>query len=138
MSKTVMLFGVVVFLIISWLIGFVDKLNDDVDVNYGFKEKTMVERDMRSYKLDSIGNEILELSTLTLIEKKKLWNQSPLKGEMIGLFPNFSDMKYFIESRIEDDSFFKKELLKHVESVQERYIGGGMTGNRAKLILSKF
>ena len=138
MSKSVMIFGFIVFLIISWLIGFVDELHDDVDVNYGFNEKKLVEGDMRNYKLDSVGNNVLELSSLSLVEKKKLWKDSPLQDEMIALFPNFSDIKYFIENRIEDDGSFKEELLKHVESVQEEYIGGGMTGNRAKAILSNF
>jgi hypothetical protein len=135
MSKTVISFGVIVFLIISWLIGFVDKLDEEVDVNYGFNEKAMVEG---NYKLDSIGNEVLELSTLSLAEKKRLWNQSQLKEEMINLFPNFSEIKYFIENRLEDDGSFKHELLTYVEHVQDNYIGGGMSGKKAKIMLSNF
>jgi len=136
MSKTVIFFGIVVFFIISWLIGFVDNLEDDVDVSYGFNEKSIVVGDIKDYKLDSSGNEILELSTFSLDEKKRLWSESSLKEEMIELFPDFSEIKYFIENRIEDDGSFKNELLAHVEDVQENYLGGGVTGRKAKIMLS--
>ena len=136
MNKTVIFFGIIIFIIISWLVGFVNELHDDVDVNYGFNEKTMIEGDMKNYKLDSNGNEILELSTLSLEDKKRLWNNSPLKEEMINLFPDFSEMKYFIENRIDDDGVFKRKLLTHTQSVQEKYIGGGMSGESAKNMLS--
>jgi len=135
MSKTIISFGVIVFLIISWLIGFVDKLDEDIDVNHGFKEKAVIEG---NYKLDSIGNEVLELSTLSLEEKKRLWNQSQLKEEMIDLFPDFSEIKYFIENRLEDDGSFKNELLTYVEQVQDNYIGGGLSSSKAKIMLSNF
>ena len=138
MNKTVLFFGIVLFLIISWLVGFVNELHDDVDVSYGFNEKAVVNGDRKGYRLDSNGDEVLELSTFSLKEKRRLWNQSSLKEEMIELFPNFSEIKYFIESRIEDDGIFKDKLLSHVESVQERYIGGGMTGAKAKSMLSSF
>jgi len=136
MNKTVIFFGTVIFFIISWLVGTVNNLHDDVDVSYGFNEKSIVAGDMKNYKLDNSGNKILELSTFSLDEKKRLWSQSSLKEEMIELFPDFSEIKYFIENRIEDDGSFKNELLVHVEHVQENYIGGGVTGTKAKIMLS--
>jgi hypothetical protein len=136
MNKTVAFFGTVIFLVISWLIGFVNELQDDVDVSYGFNEKTMIVGDIKNYKLDSNGDRILELSTLSLEEKKKLWSESLLKEEMLKLFPNFSEIKYFIENRIQDDGSFKDELLVQVEQVQESYISGSLTGKKAKVMLS--
>jgi len=136
MNKTVIFFGVGIFLIITWLVGFIKQLNEDVDVSYGFNEKVIVTGDMKNYRLDSSGNEILELDKLSLQEKKKLWNNSTLKEEMILVFPNFEEIKYFIKNRIEDDGSFQHLLLTHVEDVENNYIAGEMTGNRAKSMLS--
>jgi len=138
MKQTVAFFGVVIFLIVFWLIGFIDNLQDDVDVNYGFNEKIAVEGSSKNYTVNSSGNEVLLLHKLSLSEKKSLWNSSTLKENMIELFPDFQEIKYFIDNHIEDDGDFKSELLEHVKSVEVKYISGGLTGKKAKSMLSDF
>ena len=138
MNQTVAFFSVVIFLIVFWLIGFVDSLQDEVDVNYGFNEKRIVEGSSKNYTVNSSGNEVLLLNKLSLNDKKKLWNQSVLKRDMLNLFPDFSEMKYYINEHIEDDGDFKSELLEHLKSVEVKYISGGLTGKKAKSMLSDF
>ena len=138
MKQTVVFFGVVIFLIVFWLIGFVNNLQDEVDVGHGFEEKTTVESSSKNYIVNSSGNEVLLLNKLSLAEQKKLWNKSPLKEDMLELFPEFSEMKYFVNEHIEDDGFFKKELLKYINRVEVRYISGTLTGIKAKSMLSNF
>ena len=138
MNGTVIFSAIVIFVIVSWLIGFVNTLHDEVDVSHGFNEKSMIIEGKSNYSVNSQGNEVLQLYTLSDKEKKKLWNGSPLKKDMLKLFPRFSEIKYFIEEHIEDDGNFKEDLLGHVNSVELEYIGGSLTGQSAKASLSNF
>ena len=138
MNKTMIFAGVVIFIIVSWLTGFVNELHDDVDVSYGFHEKAVLTGDTSNYRVDVNGKKVLQLDTLSMQEKKNLWNASTLKEDMLVLFPDFSEIKYFINNQIEDDGLFKQELLEHVQHVEEDYIGGNISEERAKASLSKF
>ena len=138
MNGTMVVAGVVIFIIVSWLTGFVNDLNEDVDVSYGFHEKALVTGDKSHYTVDTNGREVLQLHTLSMQEKKNLWNHSLLKEDMLALFPNFSEMEYFITNQVEDDGLFKKKLLNHLNSVQEAYIGGRLSDEQAKSTLSHF
>jgi len=140
MNGTIVFTGIVIFVIISWLTGFVNTLNEDVDVNYGFQEKALVTGDKSNTVVNSKGDEVLLLSKLSLQEKKKLWESSIFKNDMLALFPQFSEMRYFIKNHIEDDDNdgFKQEILEHINDVELEYIGGSLTGQSAKASLSKF
>ncbi|SFV58585.1 hypothetical protein MNB_SV-14-1060 [hydrothermal vent metagenome] len=138
MNKTMIFAGVVIFLIVSWLTGFVNELNDEVDVSYGFNEKAIVTGDNSNYIVDVNGKEVLQLDKLSMQEKKNLWNSSLLKKDMLELFPNFLEMQNFIDNHIEDDGLFKKELLEHLKSVEEEYIGGIISEEQAKARLLEF
>lgn len=128
MNKTVIVFGIIIFVIIFWLIGFVNTLHDDVDVSYGFNEKAIVTGDV-SY---------ITSSKLSLKEKKSLWNKSNLKQEMLEFFPHFIQMKNFVEENMEDDDILKKELLSNIEFVEIEYIGGSFSIEKARTALSNF
>jgi len=130
--------GLILVAIISFLINSINTLQDGTDVNYGFQENVELHGDNGKYSIDSQGNEILKLHSLSFQEQKKLWNNSVLKEDMVALFPNFSEIKYFIDEHIEDDGKFKQKLLKHVEKVELEYIGGNIKEQSAKATLSQF
>jgi hypothetical protein len=138
MNGTLIFAGVVIFIIVSWLTGFINKINDDVDVSYGFHEKAVVTGDKSHYRVDMNGREVLQLHVLSMEEKKKVWNSSILKKDMLALFPNFSEMHDFVMNQVEDDGLFKKELLEYIDSIEEAYIGGTMSDEQVKLKLSNF
>ena len=138
MNGTMVVAGVVIFIIVSWLMGFVNELNEDVDVSYGFHEKALVTGDKSHYTVDTNGREVLQLHTLSMQEKKNLWNHSLLKEDMLALFPNFSEIEYFVNNQVEDDGLFKEKLLTHIGAVQEAYIGGRLSDEQAKSMLSHF
>lgn len=138
MNGTMVFVGVVIFLIISWLTTFINTLHDDIDVNYGFEEQVIVSNNKTNSLVNSQGNEVLLLNTLSLQEKKSLWSDSLLKEDMLKLFPRFSEMRDFVEKHIEDDGNFKEKLLEHIDDVEVTYIGGEMTGQSAKASLSTF
>ena len=135
MNKSILFFGVVVFFIITWLVGFVNSLEDEVDVGIGFNEKDKVEGESKYTIVNSSGDEVLLLDKLSLQKQKRLWNNSMLKNDFMELFPNFIDMKYFVEDHIEDEGAFKKELLENIRKVEVEYVSGRVTEERAKSML---
>ena len=123
-----MIFGLAVIgLIVYWLIGFVHDLDEDVDVRYGYNEKRLVS-----------DGEVLEMSSLSENEKKVRWNASSAKKEMIALFPNFSEMRYLVEDKLEDSEKFKKDLLSHIDSVQQEFMAGKISSGAAKEKLANY
>ncbi len=123
-----MIFGLAVIgLIVYWLIGFVHDLDEDVDVSYGYNEKRLVS-----------DGEVLEMSSLSESEKKVRWNASSAKQEMIALFPNFSEMRYLVEDKLEDSGKFKKELLSHIDTVQQEFMAGKISSSEAKEKLGNY
>ena len=123
-----MIFGLAVIgLIVYWLIGFVHNLDEDVDVSYGYNEKRLVS-----------DGEVLEMSSLSESEKKVRWNASSAKQEMIALFPNFSEMRYLVEDKLEDSGKFKKELLSHIDTVQQEFMAGKISLSEAKEKLGNY
>jgi hypothetical protein len=130
MNRTVIFGGIMLSLIVFWLIGFVNTLHDDVDVSYGFREKALATD--KSYE-----DEVL-LSSLPLKEKKRLWKNSSIKEEMLQLFPHFIEMRTFVEENIEKDNAFKEALLFNIEQVEFEYVGGSLSGEKAKEALSSF
>jgi hypothetical protein len=138
MNGTMVFAGVIIFIIVSWLTSFVNELNDDVDVSYGFHEKAVLTGEKSNYTVDINGKEVLELNTLSMQEKKNLWNSSILKADMLEEFPNFSEIHYIVDNQLKDEGLFKKKLLNHINAVQEAYIGGTLSDEQAKLKLSNF
>jgi len=135
MKQTVIFFAIVIGLFIYWFMGTMNNIIDDTDVSIGFNEKAVVTGSKSAIEYNANGNEVIVFNGVSIKEKKRLWNNSDLKVEMVELFPNFSEMKYFVEEHIEDDDF-KKLLLSHVEDVEFKYIGGSLTVAEAKQELS--
>jgi len=131
MYKRMIFVGVLAFAIVSLVTIIVNELTNEVDVSYGFHEKEFITG-------DSNGKEVLQLKAISMEEKKKIWNNSTLKDDIFALFPNFSEIKYLIKNQIEDDGLFKQELLNHIDSVKEEYIGGRLSVEQAKVSLLKF
>ena len=138
MNRTVILGGIMISLIVFWLIGFVNTLHDEVDVSHKLSEKRVVSEEQSYMTVDIHGNEVLSLCKLSLKGKKNLWNSSSTKVEMLELFPHFIEMKTFVEERIADDGNFKELFLSHIEDIELEYIGGSLSGAKAKASLSDF
>jgi len=137
MKQTVIFFAILIGLFIYWFMGTMNNLIDDTDVSIGFNEKAAVTGSKSATEYNANGSEIIVFNDVSMKEKKRLWNNSDLKIEMVELLPNFSEMKYFVEEHVEDDDF-KKLLLSHVEDVEFKYIGGSLTVVKAKQELSNF
>ena len=137
MNGTVIFGTIAMFFIISGLVNFINDLHDDVDSRSNYHES----RESNSenyYSYNSIGERTIVLSELSNSNKMKVWNSSSLKGEMMDLFPDFSLMHELVEERMIESRGFKQRLLKKIELTEEKYIGGGLSGQSAKATLSSF
>jgi len=138
MYKRIIFVGVVAFAIVSFVTIIVNELTSEVDVSYGFHEKEFITGDNSNAIVDVNGKEILQLQAFSMEKKKKIWNNSTLKDDILALFPNFSEINYCINNQIEDDGLFKEKLLNHIDSIREKYIGGSLSVGEAKANLLKF
>lgn len=138
MKQTVIFFAIVIFLIISWLIGFIDDLNKDVATHIRSREDNIVITKTSNMTVNSNGEDVLLLSNMNETQKKSVWNSSEIKAETLELFPDFSEMKVFVDEHIEDDGAFKSKLLKKIEEVEFGYIGGELTMVSAKAKFMNF
>jgi len=137
MKQTVIFFAILITLFYLWFTDTINNLIDDTDVSIGINEKALATGSKSATEYNANGNEVIVLKGISIEKKKRLWNNSDLKLEMIELFPKFTEIKYFVEEHIEDDAF-KKLLLAHVEDVEFKYIGGALTVAKAKQELSNF
>jgi len=140
MNGTVIFGGIALFFIISGLITFVNDLNADVDVSYGFtsSKNSQSSQNHKYQGINMYGEMTLIVSDLDKLKKIKVWEKSLLNQEMLDLFPNFTNMKILVENRLVDDGLFKEELLEKIAKIEDRYIGGLETGQSARTSLSKF
>ncbi len=137
MNGTV-IFGVIaLFFILSGLMNFINGLHDEVDTRSSYPtNKKSTSEDY--YAINVVGEKTLLLSDLSESKKINVWNTSALKIEMMDFFPDFLAMSELVEERVIDDGDFKQKLLKKIETTEEKYIGGVITGQSAKATLSSF
>ena len=138
MNKTVIFSSTIILLIVYWLIGFINGLNEEIDVKHGVKEKNIIIIKENYMRVNSNGDEVLVLTSLKKQEKKHIWNNSYLKLKMLKLFPHFEDMKLFIKKHIEDDGTIKDEIISNLENIEFEYVGGKLTGEDAKKAIINF
>jgi len=137
MNGTVVFGIIALFFILSGLINFINDIQNEVDEPSRYSRTEQLEN-KNYYNINVVGEETILLSTLSESKKRELWNASNLKVEMMNFFPDFSLMHDFVEERMIDESDFKKKLLNKIESIEEKYISGTLTGQRAKAALSSY
>ena len=83
------------------------------------------------YTNDSIGTDILDVREENDERQLEAWNQSPFKGAFFKLFPNFSDMRYFIEMHLRGE-FLTNYLLENVDKIESDFFSGNITTEEAR------
>jgi hypothetical protein len=123
-------FGAGFFYFITTFIGDLEK-EDDKQYQYNKKQT----KKYAKYKtVDSVGQEVLDVTGSTLAVQIDVWHHSDLKNELISIFPNFSEMKFFISDRIVGEELENK-LLQVVADVEDGVISGTMSIKQAKMKL---
>ena len=133
--------GLIIFIaigaILSYiLVGFIGDLQDEDD-KLITQEKLIAKEDMTFHQKDVIGQTILVFSNDSCEKKIGVWKRSPLHQEFMDFFPNFSEMKAFVNDRIVDADF-QQRLTKKVDEIEDAFFSGEITQEQAKEKLDIF
>lgn len=107
--------------------------NDPAIQTNEYKEKHQFDE---YQKVDSIGQNILDVTDISLTEQMKAWDNSPLKQEALSQFPDFIEMKSFIKERVRGDSLIS-HLTTAIDKIQADFFAGAIDAESAKRRLGK-
>ena len=85
--------------------------------------------------VDSIGQSIIDVTGADIKTQLDVWNSSMLKDEFLALFPDFSEMKNFINDRIRG-KVLQDKLINSVNTIEDKFFSGAMNAEEAKRELS--
>jgi len=85
--------------------------------------------------VDSVGRDVLNLLGVDANTQVSVWNESKLKEEFLTFFPDFDEMKKFVNERINGDAL-KTKLQAQILSVEDKFFSGSITADQAKQALS--
>ena len=85
--------------------------------------------------LDAVGRESIDVRGKPRAIQMNAWNQSEIKKDFLSLFPNFIEMQYFIEERVQGEILYE-QLATRLERVESRYVSGQIGREDAKQALS--
>jgi len=134
MDKSLMFFIAVGIGFLYFITNFVGDIQaeDDKYANEAYAE----EHKYDAYKsVDSIGREILDLTGASASVQVEAWNSSRLKEDFLMLFPDFSEMKIFVEERVRG-KVLQEKLTKTIETAEDQYFSGTLNVEGAKRMLS--
>jgi len=85
--------------------------------------------------VDSIGQDILDLTGANAKTQLGAWNNSILKDEFLELFPRFDEMKNFAKDRIRG-KILQNKLITTISTIEDKFFSGTMDAEQAKRELS--
>jgi hypothetical protein len=130
MDKSFIVFlavGVAFFYLITSFVGDIEK----DDAGYTNSIVTDQERYAQYLTVDSIGQSILDVTLADPKTQVQAWNASPLREEMLDIFPDFDTMKGFVKNRVRGEELVQK-LLKRITQVEDKFFSGTMSAEQAK------
>jgi len=134
MDKSFLIFITIGIGFLYFITNFIGDIQRD-DEKYQNKEYQQGHRFDQYYSVDSIGQEILELTGVDPEIQVSAWNRSKLKNKFLKLFPDFSDMKRFVKERTRGD-MLQTKLLRMIDDVENKYFSGMIDAEQARRELS--
>jgi len=135
MDKSLMVFiavGIGFFYLITTTIGDIQK-EDEVFQNSEYKQEHKYDQ----YKtIDSIGEEILDVTQADQKIQVEAWNHSELKEEFLDIFPDFDTMRTFVKNRVRGEYLIGR-LTDQISKVEDAFFSGTMNAEQAKRALEK-
>lgn len=129
MDKSLMIFIAVGIGFLYFITNFIGEIQEDDNLqNSEYKEKHKYDA---YHNVDSIGQEILDVTGAAASEQVAAWNASILKNDFLMLFPDFSEMKVFIDERVRG-KVVKEKLINSVNDAEDKYFSGVMNAEQAK------
>ncbi|PHS36008.1 MAG: hypothetical protein COB07_12795 [Sulfurovum sp.] len=132
MDKSLMIFIAVGIGFLYFITSFIGDIQEDDNLqNSEYKEKHKYD----AYQtVDSIGQEILDVTGADVSVQVAAWNASILKTDFLMLFPDFSEMKVFVNERVRGKAL-QKRLSNSVNDAEDKYFSGVMNAEQAKRAL---
>jgi len=132
--------GWIVLLILG--LGFMFLVNvflgqaESENATYETKTTKTIEREnfAKYHRKDFNGDNVLDLSTLSLSAGSVVWLDSDIKNSIISNFPDFDAMKQMIGNQLVD-SETKTFLLDKFSEIEGRYLSGEMSAVEANNML---
>ncbi len=130
MSQGLIIFIAIGAILSYFLVGFITDLQSEDD-RLMTQEKMINKEDRAQHQKDIIGQTILVFKDIPYQKKLGIWQRSPLRQEFMALFPNFSEMKVFVNDRIVDKDFQDK-LSRKIDEIEDAFVSGDITLEQAK------
>ncbi|SFZ97320.1 hypothetical protein MNB_SV-5-249 [hydrothermal vent metagenome] len=134
MDKSLMIFiaiGLGALYLVTNFVGDI-QAEDDAYKNSGYQQEHIYDKYQTT---DSVGQDILDVTGADVKTQLGAWNSSLLKDEFLDLFPDFTEMKNFINDRIRG-KILQDKLTKKVTEIEDKFFSGGITAEDAKRGLS--
>ena len=134
MDKSLMIFIAIGMGFLYFITSFVGGIQaeDDAYRNNDYNQEHIYDQ----YKMvDSIGQDILDLTGAQENVQIAAWNDSSLKDDFLELFPDFEEMKLFVSDRIVGEALQNK-LNQKLQEVEDKFFSGSMTVEQAERELS--
>jgi hypothetical protein len=129
MDKSLFFFVLIGVGFLYFITQFVGDIQEDEKFqNDEYKQKHQYDH---YQSVDSIGREILDLTDAPIGTQVQAWNNSALKTEFLELFPDFSEMKIFVEERVRGDAL-QSRLTSSIDDAESQYLSGAMNAEQAK------
>jgi len=131
LDKGLLLFIAVGIVAIYLTTSFVGTIQDDERYqNSGYSENSK-DKDIEYQTINSIGDVVLDVSSLDAKKQIAIWNSSEMKNEFLNNFPNFEEMRGFVDNKIIGD-MLKQKLKETIDSVEEIFVAGDISSDEAK------
>ncbi len=134
MDKTFLVFVAIGIGFLYFVTHFVGDIQaeDDKYANQAYTEEHKYDKYVG---VDSVGRNVLNLLGVDGETQVAAWNEGKLKDEYLTLFPDFGQMKMFIDEQIKGDVLSVK-LHAQLKDVEDKFFSGTMTQDQAKQALS--
>lgn len=133
--------GLIIFIaigaILSYiLVGFIGDIQEEDD-KLLTQDKMIAKEDLTYHQKDVVGQTILVFKDAPFEKKLGVWKRSPLHQEFMDIFPNFSQMRSFVNDRIIDGDFQQK-LTQKIDQIENAFFSGEITPAQAREKLDTF
>jgi len=128
MWKGLVVLGAIGLLFAYFVFNFVGEVEQDES---GGDYIGTVKKEKAYYTTDLLGDPLLNLRGVSIESARAIWRSSPMRKEMLEKFPDFEEIKMYIDNRL-SPSDFKNYLLKRVDEIEGDYLSGNISAESAK------
>ena len=134
MDKSLMIFIALGMGFLYFVTNFIGGIQAE-DEAYQNKDYNQERKYDKYQGVDSIGQGILDLTGADAKTQLAAWNNSMLKDEFLENFPNFDEMKHFVNDRIRG-KLLQDKLNNTINRIEDKFFSGTMDAEQAKRELS--